>query len=137
MTSVVIDASAAIAMIAATQATDAISAFAAAPPGPLLAPTHFNLEVRHAMVRLERRGLLAVGRADADLALLESLIAFAPPPDRATFAEALNLARAEALSVYDAVCLDLALRSAAALASRDGALLAAAQRRGLVVHDLR
>lgn len=131
------DASAAVAVLTATQATPAASAFAATPPTTLLAPAHFCLEVRHALARLERRGLLGVGSADADLALVETLITFAPPPDRALLAEIMRLARAETLGVYDASYLELAARSRVALASRDSALLAAAQRQGIEIHDLR
>lgn len=137
MTAVVIDASAAVADLTATQATPAASAFAATPPATLLAPAHFCLEVRHALVRLERRDLLGAGAADGDLASVETLITFAPPPDRATLAEIARLARSETLGVYDAAYLELAVCSKAALASRDSALLAAAQRLGIETHDLR
>ncbi len=137
MTGVVVDASAVVAIVAATQATAAATAFASAPPASLLAPAHFGLEVRHALVRLERRNLLAIGSADADLLAIESLIVFAPPPDNLTLFEILRLARTEALGVYDAAYLELCLRSQAALASRDSALLAAAQRQGAETHDLR
>ena len=89
------------------------------------------------MVRLERRGVLGAGSADPDLAALESLISFAAPPDRATLAESLTLARTETLGMYDAAYLELAIGAGAALASRDKALIEAARRRGVVVQDLR
>ena len=47
--------------------------------------------------------------------------------------ETLVLARQEGLTVYDASYLELALRLAAELASRDQELLAAARRRGVAV----
>jgi predicted nucleic acid-binding protein len=137
VTLAVIDASVAVAMIAASQATEAVREFASAAPEHLLAPAHFSLEVRHALLRLERRGVLGGGGADSDLFALESLISFSASPDRATLAETLKLARAETLGMYDAAYLELAMRTSAALASRDKALLEAARRRGVLVHDLR
>jgi predicted nucleic acid-binding protein len=47
------------------------------------------------------------------------------------------LARRQGLSFYDALYLKVALEAAAAIASRDGALLQAAERCGLVAIDLR
>jgi predicted nucleic acid-binding protein len=97
----------------------------------------FSVEVRHGVLKLERRGNLQVGIADIALANLEHGIQLAPPPDRPALARIAAMAREEALGMYDAVYLDLALERGAMLASRDGPLLAAAQRRSISIVDLR
>lgn len=124
-------------MLALTQSTAAATAFAAAPPGPFIAPPVFGFEVRHALVRLERRGVLAAMVADASLAALEATMEFSASPDIDEREAVLALARSTQLGVYDAAYLHLALSRTATLASRDAQLLAAAQARSVAVHDLR
>lgn len=132
----VLDASAVTAMILPSQGTAAALAFAKSPPTGFLAPSLFRLEVRNAVVRLERRKLVPLASIDANLARLEVAITFAPFPTDADLLAIVDLGRAEQLSLFDASYLNLALRNAAALASRDEVLLAAAKRRGVHVYDL-
>lgn len=133
----VLDASVAIAFLAKTQSTPASRAFEERAPAGMLAPFVISLEVRHALLRLERRGLLGAGAADAGLAALESILDIQPPPEPRRLASWLALGRAEALGFYDAAYLDLALDRRAELASRDGPLVDAARRRKIAVRDLR
>ncbi len=135
--SCVIDASAAVCNLIRNQATAAADAFFESAQDAWVAPNLMSLEIRNTLVRLERRGLLVEGAADADLMLLESRIVFAPAPGATALVRIAGLARQLVLGVYDAVYLDLAARHGAALASRDAALLGAAERVGVVVNDLR
>lgn len=135
---IVLDASAALAWLAPSQETPASAAFRSiAATQALLAPAVFAWEVRHALLKLERRGLVPATAIEGDLSQIETTLAIESPPDRARLAAIVKLARAETLGVYDAAYLDLSIREGAALASRDGPLLDAARRQGLVVHDLR
>jgi predicted nucleic acid-binding protein len=134
---IVLDASAAIGLLVESQSTPAVEAMRGQ-GHEFLAPSVFTLEVRHAVLRLERRGILAVASVDSDLDVLETLIAFEPPLAAAAARGAvLALARRFALGAYDAAYLDLALRRQAALASRDSALIAAAQLAQCPMIDLR
>jgi predicted nucleic acid-binding protein len=134
----VIDASAALAWLVPSQATTASETFRnAAARTDLLAPDAFRLEMRHALVKLERRGLVGPGALDAHLPALESLLTLAPPLGTTDLAGAVALAREERLGLYDALYVQLATARGATLASRDSVLLEAAQRRGAAVEDLR
>ena len=133
----VLDASAALSALVPGQATEAARGFFVHGRTAWRAPALLRLEVRNALVRLERRGLVERGAADASLALLEVEIDFADAPDAVALARTLDVARGLGLSVYDASYLDLARTNGAALATRDGALLAAAQGAGVAVRDLR
>jgi predicted nucleic acid-binding protein len=106
--------------------------FAAAPE--LIAPFVFPIEVRHIVQRLERRGVLPTAAVDVNLVRLEGDIAFAEPPNLNAI---LALARRLGLGVYDACYLHLALEERAPLATRDVALLTAAQQTGAESIDLR
>jgi predicted nucleic acid-binding protein len=135
---IVLDASAALSFLAASQASAASQAFRiVAAQEALLVPAIFRFEMRHALLKLERRGLVSHTALDADLALLESLVVIAPAPNAADLAGLVALARAESLGAYDAAYLDLALRNGAGLASRDAVLLEVARKHGLTLHDLR
>jgi len=136
-TACVLDASAALSALVSGQSSAAAANFFALAEQPWSAPTLLRLEIRNALFRLERRGRLERGAADADLALLESSVSFASSPGAPELVRILSLARTSGLSVYDAVYLELALRDGAAVASRDSALLATATTAGLMVHDLR
>lgn len=93
--------------------------------------------MRHALLKLERRGLAGPQALDADLQALESIVAIASPPTALEFASLIALARVEALGLYDAAYLNLALERACTLASRDSGLIEAARRRAVPVADLR
>lgn len=138
MTAVVLDASAALSFLAASQATRASESFrSGAGAVEFIAPWIFGFEMRHALLKLERRALVGPQALDADLAALERLIALAPAPSALDFAALIALARSVGLGLYDAAYLALALDRGCALASRDGVLLDVAMRRGLSVCDLR
>ena len=133
----VLDASAALALLAASQTTIAAQTFFLDPSNTWHAPALFRLEVRNALHRLERRGVLDVGHADERLMLLEGQIRFERPDDHAQLSRTVACARAVGLSVYDATYLETAIRLGAALASRDVALLDAAEEGGVTTVDLR
>ncbi len=136
---IVIDASAALSFLAPSQTTKSSEGFrngVAATEG-LAAPFVFRLEMRHALVRLERRLLVSAAALDVELAAFEAVIEIAPASEDGDFARLVSLARIEALGLYDAAYIDLALARGERLASRDAALLGAASRRGVEVHDLR
>ena len=103
-----------------------------------VAPSIFPAECRSLFLKAERRGLI-----DEDLTRrsLETLglfdIDILARPDSAEHDLVLSLARRENISYYDAMYLRVGLLRADGLASRDGALLVAATRCGLTVHDLR
>lgn len=134
---IVIDASAALSLLAPSQVTAASGVFAKQQTA-LIAPSVFPIEVRHAILRLERRGALPVGAVDASLEQLEAVVELAPIPGEPRIRAAmLALAREEMPGMYDAAYLHLAMARGAPLASRDGPLLAAARRRGVAIHDVR
>jgi predicted nucleic acid-binding protein len=135
---VVVDASAVLAWLVPSQSTPAAEAFRGkATEETLLAPEGFRLEMRHALVKLERRGLVGPAAIDVGLPAVEALLSLTPPPSLSEAASIVALARSEQLGVYDALYLHLAIVRGAALASRDGALLDAAKRRGATLLDLR
>jgi predicted nucleic acid-binding protein len=136
---IVIDASAALSLALLSQRTQASAAFAAiARPGLLIAPPIFPFEVRNALLKIERRQGLARVDVDAQLAAIDALVGrLGPPFDAAAFSRVTRLARAEALSFFDACYLALAMAEGAGLTSRDGPLLNAARRLGVPSHDLR
>lgn len=134
MTPIVIDASVALSWVLPSQSTAASSALLAGENAPN-APDVLRLEIRNALLKAERRGLLEAGDADAALNELDALIQFLP---RAADLNAVyRLGRAHGLSFFDACYLDCALSRHIPLASRDAALIAAAHRCRLKVEDLR
>lgn len=134
----VIDASAALAWLVPSQRTKAAEAFrAVAAREDLYAPDAFRLEMRHALIKLERRGLVGPVALNADLPALESLMSIASPPSATELASLTALAREEQLGFYDALYLHLAMARGAILASRDGVMIETAKRRGAAVEDLR
>ncbi len=67
------------------------------------------------------------------LAWAERLVGSASLQPAATSQTIFKLAMATGLAAYDAVCLELALRLGATLATNDDALLAAARERGVPI----
>jgi predicted nucleic acid-binding protein len=139
---VVLDASGAASWLVRSQVTPAAAAFVAKSAGRhFTAPSCFRGEIRGLIVRLERRSLLAPRSVDADLTLLESRMDIEQETNGVAalvyWASVVEVARREQLSVFDAAYLELALRSGAELASRDGSLIDTAMREGVTVHDLR
>lgn len=90
-----------------------------------LAPSILWYELRNALIVNERRGRIQPERSAAFLTLLDELpITLQPlPPD----AGVMDLARRFRLSVYDASCLELAVREGAPLATLDSTLREAAR----------
>lgn len=133
-TLIVLDASAAMAFVAPSQASAASNALRAR-GGRFTAPWVFAVEIRNAMLKAERRGLIAPEDALAAVHDLDAIVDLRPPSGE--LEQIYRIARSERLSFFDACYLDLALREDAVLASRDGPMLEAATRRGLGVEDLR
>ena len=133
---VVLDVSAALTRVLLSQSSPAADAFFAGELPSLAAPAVFAFELRNALLKAERRGLTSPDLVDEAFALFAELIELraASGPD---LVRLVGLARREALSFFDVAYLDLALREDAAIASRDGALIEAARRRNVTIHDLR
>jgi predicted nucleic acid-binding protein len=104
-------------------------------PPVLLAPAILKWEVRHALLKLTAARRVPADTLDVALAPFEAVIQFAPMPDDAGLVALVALARQAELRLFDAAYLGLSLLTAAALASRDGALLAAADRMGVRIID--
>lgn len=133
----VLDASAALSVLVAGQATLAAKSFFLEPAHEWCAPRLLQLEVRNAIHRLERRGVVAVGSVDERLSLLETEIRFDEWSDVTQLSSILTRARVASLSVYDATYLESAYRGGASLATRDAGLLAASPSAGVETFDLR
>jgi len=95
-------------------------------------PAIWPLEIANILAVAERRKRIAAADAAQFVSLLETLNIRidAAAPERG-LREILALARAEALSSYDAAYLDLALREGLDLATRDQPLRQAAGRLGV------
>ncbi len=103
-----------------------------------LAPHIFPVEVLNLLLTAERKARISAAstaRAFTALWSLNLTVAEAGRPE--SVGELLTLAREDRLTAYDALYLQLAQTSGAALATRDGELISAAGRRGLDVLDLR
>jgi predicted nucleic acid-binding protein len=97
-----------------------------------IVPTVWPLEIGNALVVAERRRLLDQASSMRFLNLLHQLpITIDQESPERMFGEILLLAREQQLSTYDASYLDLAMRSGLPLASRDNALIQAADRCGV------
>lgn len=135
---IVLDTSAALARSLPSQASAGGEAFFGSVSAVLIAPAIFAFELRNALLRAERRGLADRTIVEQSSLEFSSIVECRPWNARpAALARLLDLARRERLSLFDAAYLDLAMRESAALASRDTALIEAAQRLSVVVHDLR
>ena len=98
----------------------------------LVAPSLWLLEVTNAVLVHERRMTLTRGQALQSLQLLDDLaVELAPEPTGRTATALAQVARPHQLTAYDAVYLDLAIRSGLSLLTRDGNLRAAAGRVGV------
>ena len=99
-----------------------------------VAPSIWTLEIANILAMAERRGRIDVAGITEFLGLLEALdIRIDDAPAWRGLGEILDLARRERLSSYDAAYLDLAMREALPLATRDTALADAAARVGVAV----
>ncbi|MBK8909523.1 MAG: type II toxin-antitoxin system VapC family toxin [Rhodospirillales bacterium] len=97
-----------------------------------LVPALWHLELGNVLIQAERCGRLSAADTSARLEPIAVLpiVTDHEGPARA-LRQVLALARAEHLTTYDAAYLELALRSALPLATKDRALAAAARRCGL------
>jgi predicted nucleic acid-binding protein len=129
---IVIDASVAMGWLVPTQTTPiSHAAFEALQHQPGIVPRHFAIEVGRALRGLERRNLIRAESVDASLG---DLRAMRLQQDRQDTFEVLPtivaIARRYTLRVADAAYLELAIRLAAPLATRDAALAKAAAAAG-------
>jgi predicted nucleic acid-binding protein len=97
-------------------------------------PAIWHLEIANVLALSERRRRITVAHSSEFIALLESLVIATDEemPSRA-FGRALDLARAEQLTAYDAAYLELAMRLGIPLTSKDADLCGAAERFGVSV----
>ena len=129
MSGVVLDASAAIAVLLKEEAAPQVeAALRWIREGECLVPSIWRSEARNALLAAERRGRISAVDAAERLRSMESLLIAAD--DSPDLDVAMTLARAHGLSFYDALYLELTLRRGAVLVSLDAALLRAAQREG-------
>lgn len=97
----------------------------------VLAPWLLWAELRNILIVTERRGRLPLGMADQ---LIEAVDALEIELDVApSNAAVLALSRRHALTVYDALYLELALRHGAMLATLDAKLAQAARAEGVTI----
>jgi predicted nucleic acid-binding protein len=96
-----------------------------------IVPAHWPLEIAQALLAAQRRKRISAEDKEAifrDLALLP--VAIDPETPDHAWRQTLALAETQALSLYDAAYLELALRKGLPLATRDRVLAAAAARCG-------
>ena len=99
--------------------------------GRFSAPWLLWAETRNMLVLAERKGRVPPGLIDSMLVRVERLrIQLDTEPDQGSV---LSIARQHRLTVYDALYLDLAVRTSATLATLDRQLAAAAMARGVPV----
>jgi predicted nucleic acid-binding protein len=133
--SVVVDASMAIAWLFHDERTaSAHEVMRRVVAGGALVPTLWRLEVANVLRNAVRRGRCDEAYADRSLARLGRLAIMSDEnTDRQAWGITRQLSREENLTLYDAAYLELALRKRLTLASCDGALIAAAERRAVDV----
>ena len=97
-----------------------------------IVPSFWRLEVANALRNAVRRKRCSEIDATRALHWFDNLrIEVDPETDRHAWGETRRLSKRHDLTLYDAAYLELALRRRLPLASRDDALLAAAQARGV------
>lgn len=90
-----------------------------------IVPGLWHLELGNVLLQAERRGRMKASDVTGRLELLRALpIATDDETPARAWRDVLALARAETLTTYDAAYLELAMRKAATLATKDGALRA-------------
>ncbi len=114
----------------ASEFTDSILDLAA--DGGVRVPALWPVEMANLLVSAERRGRVDAERVDRFLEALVALPIRVDSADAGMVAPALvRVSRRYGLSAYDASYLELAVRTRSQLASRDVALLAAAENAGV------
>lgn len=132
----VVDASLALAWVLPSQASSAAEALLARIESGAVpvVPALWFLEVANGLLAAERRKLLTPAERHQALGQLSGMrFTVDDESGHAAFGRVSALADEHRLSVYDAVYLDVALRRALPLGSRDRALVAAARRRGVSI----
>lgn len=131
----VIDASIALTWCFADEATEATDRlFERVRDAGAVVPWIWRVEVANSLLQAERRGRIGGADVAARLRLMSDLPIRADVETHATAWEAiLPLARAERLTTYDAVYLEVSIRRGLPLATLDQALAAAAARRGVAI----
>ena len=126
---VVLDASAAIAVLLGEEAARRVeAALRQTRAEKCLVPLIWRSEARNALLTAERKGRISAEEAAGRLHSMESLlVATDESPD---LDAAMMLAREHGLTFYDALYLELTLRRQAVLVSLDADLLRAAQAEG-------
>lgn len=139
MSAYVLDASVLASWLLPGQSTPKAEAlFDHAPILTLIAPRFFVYEAHRLMLKAERSGRFPSADIDDWLAMLWSLpLEVEAEASDGDLERVRALARAEGLSFYDALYLDVGLRRNMAVASGDMQLLRAAERRGLPIYDVR
>ena len=136
MTTVVLDASAALSWLLPSQATaTAHRLLEQADDYDFIAPDIFTWEVANVLMTKARSRSVVVADAFSQLAGME--IAFDHPLTSDEIRELVDVATVAGVSLFDATYLALAMERDAGLASQDSLLLAAATAAGLPVFDLR
>ena len=136
MPGMVLDASIAIAWVHPGQASPSTDALLAdvGRGTPIVVPALWSIEVANALLVLERRKKLRTEERLTALAGLRGLnLSVDHEMSGLAFTGVSTLASELALSVYDAVYLELALRLKLSLACKDGPLRDAAKRRRVKV----
>ena len=101
---------------------------------PIFVPSHWALEVTNGLLMAERRKRISQADAAEAAEVLGQLpIEIDGETGRRAAGPTAGLARQYGLTVYDAACLELALRRGAALATSDAALKKAARKAGVEV----
>jgi predicted nucleic acid-binding protein len=138
MSAVVLDASAAIAWCFADEASPRSYALLdrVLDEGAIV-PGLWHLEIGNALLQAERRGRITPADSAVRLELIAQLrLEIDHEMTPRALRETLILARAQDLTTYDAVYLDLAARRGVALATKDAALARAAKRLGIAIVPL-
>jgi predicted nucleic acid-binding protein len=131
----VLDASVAVAWCATNQATTLTqAALIEVIAHGALVPSSFWHEVFHGLARLTRRGIVQLDEIEVFIKDVSALD-FSIDPARETneMIALYQLSQQNALSIYDAGYLELALRSGLPLATNDKALASAARDNGVVL----
>ena len=133
---IVVDASIALAWTQPAPPPDALFAQERLLVDEAIVPSIWPAEVANGLLVAERRGLMSAEQRAAFPALLRQMdVGFEATGAERTLSLTLDLARAQRLSVYDAMYLELARREGLPLASLDGPLREAARRVGVTLLD--
>jgi predicted nucleic acid-binding protein len=131
MTACVLDASITGAWLFADERTEKVLAlFRDLVDAPAVVPALWHTETTHLLLVAERRNRITAGASAALLGLLGDLQIETDDDPSRTGGPILDLARRHGLTGYDATDLDLAVRRQLPLATRDAALIRAAQTLG-------